>query len=186
MTNLTVRAARQDPSTLTKLRLPELQALAAELGLSGASKLRKGELVDAISEVQNTLDNRSPEVAEAPAQAPADSPQDSTDAAAVATAPAVARKRAPRRASTSVVDAGASAAPIIDAPRSEPETAAAIETGAAIVGSAPKPVDEHVNRAKNGTDLIPAQEAERSATAEAQPTDPLPRGAPTEPDRAKR
>ena len=165
VTNLTVRAARQDPSTLTKLRLPELQALAAELGLSGASKLRKGELVDAITEVQNTLDSPSPEVAEAPAQASAEAPQDSTDAAAVTAAPVVARKRAPRRASTSIVDAGASAAPIIDAPTTEPETVAAI------VEHAPKPVDEHVNHAKSGTDLIPAQEDERSAPADAQQAD---------------
>ena len=34
---------------LSALRLPELQALAAERGISGASKLRKGDLVDALS-----------------------------------------------------------------------------------------------------------------------------------------
>jgi len=34
---------------LSRLKLPELQALAAERGLAGASKLRKGELVDALS-----------------------------------------------------------------------------------------------------------------------------------------
>ena len=55
------------------MRLPELQALAAERGITGASKLRKGDLVDAINENQNT---------------PA-------DGAASAAAPA---KRAPRRA----------------------------------------------------------------------------------------
>ncbi|HAM26943.1 MAG TPA: transcription termination factor Rho, partial [Microbacteriaceae bacterium] len=55
MTDLTVRATRPDSRTnLSSLRLPELHALAAELGMSGASKLRKGELVDAITEIQNT------------------------------------------------------------------------------------------------------------------------------------
>jgi len=34
---------------LSRLKLPELQALAAERGIAGASKLRKGELVDALS-----------------------------------------------------------------------------------------------------------------------------------------
>ena len=34
---------------LSRLKLPELQALAAERGIVGASKLRKGELVDALS-----------------------------------------------------------------------------------------------------------------------------------------
>ena len=39
---------------LSRLKLPELQALAAERGIAGASKLRKGELVDAL-----TSDDRS-------------------------------------------------------------------------------------------------------------------------------
>jgi transcription termination factor Rho len=34
---------------LSRLKLPELQALAAERGIAGASKLRKGDLVDALS-----------------------------------------------------------------------------------------------------------------------------------------
>jgi len=34
---------------LSRLKLPELQALAADRGIAGASKLRKGELVDALS-----------------------------------------------------------------------------------------------------------------------------------------
>jgi transcription termination factor Rho len=37
------------PADLSRLKLAELQALAAERGLVGASKLRKGELVDALS-----------------------------------------------------------------------------------------------------------------------------------------
>jgi transcription termination factor Rho len=39
-------------ANLTALRVAELQALAAELGVPGANKLRKGELVDAISEIR--------------------------------------------------------------------------------------------------------------------------------------
>nr|WP_193571326.1 transcription termination factor Rho [Diaminobutyricibacter tongyongensis] len=38
---------------MTTLKVAELQALAAQLGIQGANKLRKGELVDAISEIQN-------------------------------------------------------------------------------------------------------------------------------------
>ena len=53
MTDHNVRAAGPNAGTsLTALRLPELQALAAELGIQGAAKLRKGELVDTISETQ--------------------------------------------------------------------------------------------------------------------------------------
>ena len=35
---------------LSRLRLPELQAIAAERGIEGANKLRKGELVDTLSD----------------------------------------------------------------------------------------------------------------------------------------
>ena len=57
MTDVIVRATWPDPSVkLTDLRVPELQALAAQVGIRGASKLRKGELVDAISETQNHTD----------------------------------------------------------------------------------------------------------------------------------
>jgi transcription termination factor Rho len=177
VTDLTVRATRPDSSTLSKLRLPELQALAAELGMSGASKFRKGELVDAISEIQSSTEHQDGAAVEAPAQEASipetsvqDPPpaQDAPDVAAVATAPVVAKKRAPRRASTSIVDAGATAAPVIDAPNHEPETVTEI------VETAPKSVVEHVNRAESGVDLIPGQEAEREAEADARPTDAPP------------
>ena len=46
-------AHRADVRTeLSRLRLPELQALAAERGIVGAAKLRKGELVDTLSETE--------------------------------------------------------------------------------------------------------------------------------------
>jgi transcription termination factor Rho len=81
--------ASTDPSTL---RLPELQALAATLGITGASKLRKGDLVNAINETQN--DSADTAVAVEPTAAPA---------AEVTTAPA--KKRAPRRATSASVEA---------------------------------------------------------------------------------
>ena len=48
MTDVVARA------DLSRLKLPELQALAAERGIAGASKLRKGELVDALSDDAQT------------------------------------------------------------------------------------------------------------------------------------
>ncbi|MBX3309647.1 MAG: transcription termination factor Rho [Cryobacterium sp.] len=77
-------------ASLAALRLPELQALAAELGISGAAKLRKGELVDTISEVQT-----GKTATQDPSAGTADSALESSDAAAPDAAP---RKRAPRRA----------------------------------------------------------------------------------------
>ena len=170
MTDLTVRATATDSIALAKLRLPELQALAAQLGLSGSSKLRKGELVDAISEIQKTAESAAP-VADAPvvdapvADAPvvdapvADAPV--VDApvldAPVADAPVV-KKRASRRASTSIVDAGAAEAPVIESTRRPVTTRR----------TAPKAVSEHANSAESGIDHILGQEAERVAQADAQ------------------
>jgi transcription termination factor Rho len=132
---------------LTSLRLPELQALASELGLSGISKLRKGELVDAISEIQNTTDDTSSSAgtessvgsdASAPSSPAVESvtPEATPDAAAASVAddvvaePAapVVKKRASRRASTAIVDPAT--APNIDVSVSEvaaPEVAAPVE-----------------------------------------------------------
>jgi transcription termination factor Rho len=105
VTDLTVRAAGSDSSdSLATLRMPELLALAAQVGVKGASKLRKGELVDAISEIQ---DNTTTPATDEPISAP------------------VAKKRAPRRATTSIVDAGSLEAPIIDAPAKEAPAATA-------------------------------------------------------------
>ncbi|MEC5168493.1 transcription termination factor Rho [Glaciihabitans sp. GrIS 2.15] len=160
MTDLTVRATATDSIALAKLRLPELQALAAQLGLSGSSKLRKGELVDAISEIQKTAESAAP-VADAPiVDAPvADAPV--VDApvldAPVADAPVV-KKRASRRASTSIVDAGAAEAPVIESTRRPVTTRR----------TAPKAVSEHANSAESGIDHILGQEAERVAQADAQ------------------
>jgi transcription termination factor Rho len=159
VTDLTVRASGTDSIALAKLRLPELQALAAELGLSGSSKLRKGELVDAISQIQN---NTARPVASEPV---ADAPVGDavvTDAP-VADAP-VAKKRASRRASTSIVDAAAAEAPVIESTQREPRRASAARSA----GKAePKSVTRHVNRAESGLDRIPGQEAERIALADA-------------------
>ncbi len=109
MTDHNVRAVGPNAdASLAALRLPELQALAAELGISGAAKLRKGELVDTISEVQtSTTAAQNPDAsADAPAAAP--------------------RKRAPRRATaaagvvtTTVPDATAKEAPANGAPANE-------------------------------------------------------------------
>jgi transcription termination factor Rho len=178
VTDLTVRASGTDPIALAKLRLPELQALAAELGLSGSSKLRKGELVDAISEIRNrtaapvaagpvpVLDEpvviapiTSEQIADVPAAF-----EPVTDAPAafepVAEAP-VAKKRASRRASTSIVDAGAAEAPIIESTQRPVTTRR----------TAPKAVSGHANGAESGIDFILSQEAERVAQADAQMTE---------------
>ena len=149
MTDLTVRTPGSDSSAdLAKLRLPELQAIATQLGISGISQLRKGALVDAISEIQdNNSSSDDSGVDTAPAEVTGEE---------LVVAPPKA-KRASRRASTSVVDAGA-ADIVIEASETAPRSAA-----------------RHTNRAKAGVDLIPGQEAERESIADGgSPTDRIP------------
>ena len=53
MTDPTVHASSVNvPADLSTLKLAELQQLATDLGVAGVSKLRKGELVDAITQTQ--------------------------------------------------------------------------------------------------------------------------------------
>ncbi len=142
MTDLTVRTSGSGSSAdLAKLRLPELQAIAAQLGISGISQLRKGALVDAISEIQ---DNNGDSGVDTAVDAPA---PESVDAVSEAVVAAPKAKRASRRASTSVVDAGA-ADIVIEASEVAPRSAV-----------------RHANRGDAGIDLIPGQEAEREAIA---------------------
>nr|WP_221244043.1 transcription termination factor Rho [Cryobacterium roopkundense] len=77
---------------MNSLRVAELQALAVGLGIQGASKLRKGELVEAIAAQQSVVGG-----GDAPT---ATSAVDAARAAAAPVAEAAPRKRAPRRASS--------------------------------------------------------------------------------------
>ena len=52
MTDVQNGAAAPSTPELTAMRLPQLQALASSLGISGISKLRKGDLVAAIAAKQ--------------------------------------------------------------------------------------------------------------------------------------
>ncbi|WP_311836352.1 Rho termination factor N-terminal domain-containing protein, partial [Cellulomonas fimi] len=45
--------------SITALRLPELQALASELGVKGTSKMRKGDLVEAITAARGAARTRA-------------------------------------------------------------------------------------------------------------------------------
>jgi len=167
VTDVNVRASSADSSSnLSALRLPELQALAAQLGLSGASKLRKGELVTAISEIQNRSTDAAaaaPATAAPVAEQPAaPAPAEAAPAADAAEQPAAPKKRVSRRATTADAEAIAAAAAAAAAAVTESATAAAetIAESAPVVESAPvrsndgpKSARAHVNQAESGLDL---------------------------------
>ncbi|EAR25078.1 transcription termination factor Rho [marine actinobacterium PHSC20C1] len=119
MTNVNNHASGVDSRTaLSALRLPELQAMAAERGITGASKLRKGDLVEAINEKNSNTESSAPVTTEAPAAQAAPARKrasrrvTSTDGAAIAgvEAPAGAPQAAPSDSPKSD-----SAAPVADA-----------------------------------------------------------------------
>ena len=177
MTDVNVRATSTDSrANLTALRLPELQALAVELGINGASKLRKGELVNAINEVQDNNTASAPTtdapVSEAPA---AEAPEAAAPAASADEAPAapVAKKRAPRRANTADAEAKAAAAAAAAAAPSEeiaPEPVAAVEA----VGSTETGIEDAVvaeSVAPAADEAAPAASDDSAPTESAEPTE---------------
>ncbi|WP_407943842.1 transcription termination factor Rho [Marisediminicola senii] len=147
------------------MRLSELQALAGRLGISGTSKLRKGELVNAINEVQNSNNDQ----AEAPAQdaqvETPDAAQDETPAEAPVTAPPAARKRAPRRASAT---AGVITAPepvVVELPESKLPARSAVPADAPAVDapSAEAPADAGLLEAAISDEVVAPAASEKPA-----------------------
>jgi len=143
VTDVNIRATSADSrADLSTLKLAELQALASSLGISGASKLRKGDLVDAINENQSDSNGETAVDAvelDAPVQ---DAPVQE---------PVAVRKRASRRVTSADTEAIAAAgagigAPVVDAPAAAAETPA--ETEDAPATSAPRSSRSHVAQAE--------------------------------------
>jgi len=148
VTNGTDHAERVDAARLSTMKVAELQELASSLGISGASKRRKGELVELISahtdgaatvEADDVVepaaaqsDSAAPTL-EAPADDPAAAPQAPAAEAPAAEAPAAEparRGRQPRRATSATAaaahaNAGSTGVELVPADSSagEPTTA---------------------------------------------------------------
>ena len=166
MTDVNVRASGANSrAALTALRLPELLALANERGIAGASKLRKGELVDALDQDLNNeqaQDLNQPEAAIEAAPAEETSTEQASTEQAVVAAPAT-RKRAPRRATTA--DALAAQAAGEQAPAGAPEVEADLTVDAAPVAAAghvaeqEPDIDAATLQSDSGEQLVPAQQS---------------------------
>jgi transcription termination factor Rho len=142
VTDVNIGASGTDSrAALSALRLPELLALANERGIAGASKLRKGELVDAISaddENNNTNGAAEPALEAAPVEPAIEAP----------------KKRASRRATTADAVAAAAAAdaqvdnaPVDNAPVSASEHVAEHEPN----------IDAATLSSDSGEQLIPSE-----------------------------
>ncbi len=128
-------AAPAKSSGLAGLKLAQLQALASQLGISGGSRMRKGDLVTAISAhragtpvskaparaAEKASDNGTVSHAAAPAAAPATAP--AADDAPAQESPRARRGRSRRAGSDGVVTA-----PAVEAPAAAPAEAPAVST----------------------------------------------------------
>ncbi|MGO4803708.1 transcription termination factor Rho [Arthrobacter sp. 2MCAF15] len=139
-------AAPAKSSGLAGLKLAQLQALASQLGISGGSRMRKGDLVTAISAhragtpvskaparaAEKASDNGTVSQASAPVTAPATAP-----AAAAEEAPAQESPRARRGRSRRAGSDGVVTTPATEAPAAAPAEAPAVsaESGTADSGT---------------------------------------------------
>ncbi|MHC6221485.1 transcription termination factor Rho [Arthrobacter sp. MMS24-S77] len=170
-------AATAKSSGLAGLKLAQLQALASQLGISGGSRMRKGDLVSAISAHRaGATTSKAPTAAKAVAAkaAPAaPAVEDSAAAAAASTeAPAQEGTRArgrgrSRRATSDGVVAAPAATETVEAP------APAVEAPAAPVAEASEAVSERRqprtrNRRRGEAAGAPAETGEPSETRAAE------------------
>ncbi|HOW01544.1 MAG TPA: transcription termination factor Rho [Rhodoglobus sp.] len=146
MTDVNIRATGADSrADLSALKLAELQTLASSLGLVGATKLRKGDLVNAIEEHDNDNQGVTDAEFEAPQlqtwQPPADEAEAPVEPAPEPISePVAVKKRTSRRVTSADTEAIAAAPVLAGAPEVEvAESAAPSETADAVevVESAP-------------------------------------------------
>ncbi|MEE9096899.1 transcription termination factor Rho [Pseudarthrobacter phenanthrenivorans] len=175
-------AAPAKSNGLAGLKLAQLQALASQLGISGGSRMRKGDLVSAISAHRaGTLTAKAPaksaEKAPESIVAPAAAAPASTPEAPAAEAPAAEGTRArgrgrSRRAVSDGVVAPAAEAPAVDtvaAPAAatvEAPSAAPAETTEATEGAPERRQPRTRNRRRSEAAAAPVQEAPVETPAE--------------------
>ncbi|ROP60660.1 transcription termination factor Rho [Curtobacterium sp. PhB115] len=146
------------PSDLRALRLPELQRIASSLGITGLSKLRKGDLIAAIEDKRPVTD-------EAPAAAEAAAPAASPAASPVTEQPTLPEPAASGAAAPET--AAPAAAPVVDPEAPAASSAAAADTEPAApsrarrsrrassggtVNAGPTSAAEHTNAGHTGTE----------------------------------
>jgi transcription termination factor Rho len=152
------RAISASPRATSGMKLAELQALAVQLGITGASKLRKGELVEKINETQN------PDAADAPVTTP--DAVAAPEAQAGAAVDADSEAAAPAVVQPTVVEPAAAEA-AATAPKKRTSRRVSAAAGEVL---APKAAVAHRNNGKSGiADAAPAaalvQEPQAEPTA---------------------
>ncbi|MEW1809213.1 transcription termination factor Rho [Pseudarthrobacter phenanthrenivorans] len=141
-------AAPAKSSGLAGLKLAQLQALASQLGISGGSRMRKGDLVSAISAHRaGTL------TAKAPAKSAEKTPESAPAAAAPAAAPEAPAAEAPAAEGTRARGRGRSRRAVSDgvvAPAAEAPAAETAGAPAAAAAEAPSAAPAETTEATEG------------------------------------
>ncbi|WP_285247553.1 transcription termination factor Rho [Pseudarthrobacter sp. efr-133-R2A-89] len=172
-------AAPAKSSGLAGLKLAQLQALASQLGISGGSRMRKGDLVSAISahragtltaKVPAKATVKAPESVEAPAAAAAPAASEAPAAEAPAAEGSRARGRGrSRRAVSDGVVAPAAAAPVVEttaAPAAEAPSAVSAEATEGTEGASERRQPRTRNRRRSEAAAASVQEAPVETPAE--------------------
>ncbi|GAA1939158.1 hypothetical protein GCM10009689_19970 [Brevibacterium antiquum] len=166
MSETTTQDSTPRTGSLTALRLPQLQEMAAGLGIKGYRRLRKGELIDAINN-HNGSQGGSGQAQAAPKTAPAasagsekEAKEDKSDSNA---APAEAKRRPARRSAAATSDD--------DAVASQGAAAAATSAEAPTVADTPVADDSSSESAGEPDKQRSRRSRSRSRGAEAQNED---------------
>ncbi len=142
MTNVNDSTQVEIPSDLRALRLPELQRIASSLGITGLSKLRKGDLIASIEDKRPVTDDAPAEPAAPAVEAPvAEQPTlpEPTEAPAAPAAEAVA-------------DAPAATEAPAEQPASSRARRSRRASSGGTVSAAPTSAAEHTNHGQTGTE----------------------------------
>ncbi|RQP11518.1 MAG: transcription termination factor Rho [Microbacteriaceae bacterium] len=163
--------AAGDRAALSRLRLPELQALAAARGISGVSQMRKGDLVDTLSGLPADADEAVTEQL-APEQASPEGEDAPVEEAPVAEATAESAASEDAPVEEAPVEAPAEEAPAAEAPAEAPvEEAPAPEAAAE---QAPAAAEQPAGRSRRGSRRASVPAADAAAIAAALPQIELP------------
>ncbi len=174
----TATRRRRQGTGLSAMLLPELQAMASSMGIQGVGRLRKGQLIAAIQNLQNgesaggsataATDQASTATIPAPSEAPSAAPQATRQSAGDSGAPSTTtRTRSRRGASRGVVSPAAEQPTLPDTPGDT-----VVETRPALVAAAPAPVAAVAQPVVASVQSAPAQ----PATAPGRQVEGAPRG----------
>ncbi len=167
MTDVELHAGGVDNSDLTSLKVAELQALAAELGLQGATRLRKGELVEAIATARAAAAgaaDAAPEQSDAETAAPASSARVAEPVEIAAEQPDHASAASQVLVEPLIAEPAAIAEPLVGdallAPRRRGSRRASSPDGTILPAATSVAAGTHVNTGETGVEsLIPDVDA---------------------------